>query len=133
MQKDGSKAVAMARRALDALAASPNQKYLGTQQARALFQEGRGYLIENNAAQALPSLERSAQIYMDLQHPASPNIARVKAALGTCYLMLGNRQKSRDLLGQSLSVMHAHKELGDFYLRPVQELAGALVVTKVSQ
>jgi hypothetical protein len=88
--------------------------------------EAQGRLLAHNPAQALPLLEAALKADFEMFDANSPDIAVAEAALGHCYLDLGNRHKSRDLLFKSQSILNAHKELSEEYQRPVRELRNRL-------
>ena len=125
-RNDGRTAVTMAGRAADAIAASPAQAYLKVQLADAMLEEGRGYLLEHDPVKARPLLENAVQSDAEMLDNNSPELAVAQATLGSCYLDLGDRQKAKDSLSKSQSILQVHKELGEPYKRPALELARRL-------
>ena len=126
LKNNGQLAIAMAGRVVDAIAASPAKPYLAVRQARAMVTEGEGYLLEREPAKALPLLERALEIDADRLDSNSPEAAVAQATLGKCYLDLGKRQKAKSLLAASLSILRAHKHLGEPYRRPAMDLTKRL-------
>jgi tetratricopeptide (TPR) repeat protein len=123
---DGRAAVVIAARLVNTIDASGLKPYLKTRRGSAMLKEGEGYLLEDDAAKALPLLQSAVEAATETVDAQSPNIAAAEATLGICYLNLGDRETARNLLSKSLSVLRVHKELGEPYRRPARQLAEQL-------
>ncbi len=130
LEGDGARAVSMARRASDAIAASPVAENLKTYQFRAMRERGKGHLLLHEAATALPLLEGALKIELAIVDATCPDVAVSEADLGIGYLELGNRSAAQAMLISAQSVLHAHKELGDLHVRPVRDLAAKLAARR---
>jgi serine/threonine-protein kinase len=126
LKGDGTAAVAMARRASDAIAASPFAESFQTHRFRAMREQGKGHLLLRDAVTALPLLESALKIELTVVDSTCPDVAISEAALGAGYLDLGNASGAQAMLIRAQSVLNAHPQLGDLYVRPVRDLAAQL-------
>jgi serine/threonine protein kinase/tetratricopeptide (TPR) repeat protein len=127
---DGARAVSLARRVSEAIAASPVAEHLKTHQLRAMREQGKGHLLLHEAAAALPLLEGALKIELAIVDPTCPDVAVSQASLGAGYMELGNRSGAQAMLASAQAVLHAHKELGELYVRPVRDLATKLAARR---
>jgi serine/threonine-protein kinase len=102
--------------------------YFGRWEAPAALAEGRGLLMTNRAAEALPLLQRAAQLASELYDPQrSPALADSQIALGLCLLRLGRRDEARVWLSHAQAIHATHRELGEQYRRPLRDLQTRLL------
>ncbi|HWC98772.1 MAG TPA: protein kinase [Candidatus Sulfopaludibacter sp.] len=125
LQGDGAAAVALARRLSGIIAASPLGENLKVHQFRALREQGRGLVLMHDAA-AIPLLEAALKSEVAIVDAACPDLAISEAVLGAAYSDAGNRGAAQAMLTKAQAVLHAHREIGDLYVRPVRDLAARL-------
>jgi serine/threonine-protein kinase len=126
LRKDGNTAIAVAQQLATAVVSSHQETYLRSWQIKAGQEEGRGRLLENDPAGALPLLQRALDDQAAMLDPQSPAIAQAEALVGLAYLDLGNRAQARDLLSKARAIVQTHAELSLRYLQPIHELSARL-------
>jgi hypothetical protein len=84
---------------------------------------GKAELSAGAASGALPFLTRALQLGSDLYDTqASPRYADAQIALAECMLSLGRTIEARSLFSRASSIHAVHRELADFYSRPLLHL-----------
>ena len=126
LRNNGKLAIAIAHRMAEAIDSNHQQLYLGSWQIRAMLEEGEGRLLEHDPSGALPLLDQAIQREAKMLDPSSPALAKADALLGIAFLDLGDRNKAEELFSKARSIVRAHQELSDRYLRPVRELGQRL-------
>jgi eukaryotic-like serine/threonine-protein kinase len=130
MKLDGATAVAMSKRALDAIGSSEIAPYLKSQQAKAMLHGGRGYRLLHDSSNAIPLLEGGVKAEMELLDAGSPDLGAGQAELGLGYFEGGDKEKARAALAKSVAILRSHRQLGRLYRESAYELAKFLNARK---
>lgn len=105
--------------------------YLKRFEAPALLEEGKGLLLAGRASEALPLLQRTVQLGSEIYDPqSSPAQADAQIALAKCLLALGRRDQAPDLLVHAKAIHSRHKDLGEQFRKPLNDLQFLLVSYK---
>jgi eukaryotic-like serine/threonine-protein kinase len=113
----------LAADALDRISRSASREYLRLWEARASHVRGRGYLLAQQAAKALPLLKQSVELDRQLYDPhLSPILAAAQIDLANCYLDLGQRDAAISPRDDAKQIHAAHPELGEHFKRPMRAL-----------
>ncbi len=126
-QNRPEEAIRHARQVQSRIDQSGLRAYFKRWTAQAALQEGKGLLLTQRAAEALPLLQRAVQLGPEVYDTSrSPNLADSQIALGICLIDLGRRDEARALLAQAKAIHAAHKDLGEQFRKPLRELEARL-------
>jgi len=103
---------------------SPSRVYFKKFEAQAALAEGKALILMRRAPEAMPLLDRAAELSSDLYDPArSPKLADSQIALASCLLGLGRGEQARTLLAGAKAIQATHPELGEQFKKPLRELS----------
>jgi serine/threonine protein kinase len=128
LKGDGAAAVAIARRASDAISASPMAPHLKLHYIRFMREHAQGELLLHHPAAALPLLERALATELPIVDPTAPDLAVSEASIGAAWLDQGDRAAAQSHLRKAQSIVRAHRTIGESFLRPVRRLAARLAI-----
>ena len=122
-QGDAGSALREANRVLTLVGNSATRQYLSSWEMQASLLAGKAELSAGAASDALPFLTRALQLGSELYDTqASPRYADAQIALAECMLSLGRTIEARSLFSRASSIHAVHRELADFYSRPLLHL-----------
>jgi tetratricopeptide (TPR) repeat protein len=91
--------------------------------AQAALLEGKGLLLSERAADALPLLERSVQLGSEVyDRDRSLELADSQTTLAACLRDLGRNDQARALLAQAKAIHATHKNVGQQFQSPLRKL-----------
>ena len=79
---------------------------------------------QQQAAQT--NLERALSLREANDDKNSPWLAEAQVALAECLVSLGERTRARTLLASAKAIHATHRELGEYFKRPLRELVERL-------
>jgi tetratricopeptide (TPR) repeat protein len=97
--------------------------YFKRWEAHAALLQGQGLLLNRQATDALPLLERAVQLGAEVLDPKhSLQLADSEIALASCLLDLSHRDEARPLLAQAKAIHSSYRDLGEQFKTPLRQL-----------
>jgi eukaryotic-like serine/threonine-protein kinase len=126
---DVSRALSIAEESQKQLVSSPLRQYYPASESEASLTLGRAQLRTGDPHTARASLERSLNLRLANDSPASPSIAEAQIALADCFIALGEQAQARSLVKRAAAIQASHIELGDHYKKPLIDVRRRLGMT----
>ena len=120
---NADEALAVAKKALALIEASPMRRFETLWEARSSVIAGRAYLMQRRPTEAIPLLTHGADLSRQLYDTRmSPNLADSYVALASGLLDVGERARASQLVKQAAAIFRTHKELGAQFTEPLRHL-----------
>ena len=119
-------ALRTAQQALEHIQRSPLRAYYQTLEADAALRLGQAQQRSGQQQAAQTNLERALSLREANDDKNSPWLAEAQVALAECLVSLGERTRARTLLASAKAIHATHRELGEYFKRPLRELVERL-------
>lgn len=128
----GASAIRLVEQVRNKIAKAGLTRYSVFQAMRSDLIEAQALLKAAKPAEAEPLLRRTLAMREQLLAPSSPRIAEAQIALAECDLAMGREEEAMRLETAARAIHAQHKELGEQYRGPLQQLERRTALTRAT-